>query len=513
MRDHLLCLDLGTTRLKAAAFDERGDIAAAASAPAPPLATWHGFAAFDAERCLEKSYAIIGETVRSLAGDCRVCGVTLTGQRATIVPVRADGKAVGPALSWQDTSGEAALAAFMRGVTAQRFSHCTGLPPSTLWSLAKILRLRTEFPQVWSGVARVVLLHDFVLYHMGAGRWVTDPSNASLTGLFDLRECRWSAELLAAAAVSESMLSELTPAGTLCGTLKAEAAGASGLPAGLPLFTGGGDQQCAALGAGAIDPGEAALCLGTAAVLSCPTREPAPELSSSFFCTAHVIPKRWVLEGIHNAFASSLEWVGALLGATTPDARIHLMSQSRPGAGGVLFLPFLSGIGSPDYEAAAAGTFLGLRLTHTPADVMRAAYEGTLLEARRMLEAVEARVISAQLQRENSFAGRVRIGGRISSGETGQLFADVLGREVVVMTEPEVSLRGAAILGWTALGRYADITDAVRKMGTSPCRVLIPRDNGYNGVYESYKRRVGELRAVYTPDPRESGALNAGQLS
>ncbi len=486
--DLVVCLDLGTTRIKGGAFAPDGTMVTSAAAPVPPLENWRGFLSFNPPAYREAALRVLAETAGGLDDPGRVRGLALTNQRATVVPAREDGTPAGPALSWQDTSGDARLAAFLTGFGAERFSAITGLPPSALWSLGKILRLREAAPEVFAAADRIVLLHDYILRSLGAGEFLADASNASATGLLDLSQRAWSGELLRAAGLSPARLPRLVPPGSPAGTLSPAAARAAGLEAGIPLIVGGGDQQCAALGIGALDPGEVALSLGTAAVLSCPVGEPGAGAAGRFFCTAHILPGRWVLEGIHNAFAASIQWAVSALGLSSLGAIEEALKKSPPGSDGVRFLPFLSGIGTPDYQASAAGTFLGLRPTHTPADLMRSVCEGVLLETRRLIDAA----------REETDLRRLLAGGGFTAGGFGQLLADVLGRELAVTGAAEVSLLGAAALAWTGIGGFENAADAGRRLAARGCRTLAPlAENNYDAVYAGYLRDVEAGKTLY----------------
>jgi len=486
--DLVLCVDMGTTRIKGGAFTDDGTAVTLAAAPVPPLEDWRGFVAFDAGSYLDQVLSVLSEVADGLPDSRRACALSITSQRATVVPVSPGGDPSGPGLSWQDTSGEAVLGRLVEGFGGGRFSDATGLPPSALWSLAKILRLRSDAPEVFTATACFALLHDYVMHQLGAEGFVTDPSNASVTGLMDLGSRSWSTAILAEAGLSRSVLPIISTAGTVCGTLGRRAARATGLPEGLPLVVGGGDQQCAALGIGAFEQGDASLCLGTAAVLSCPVDTPMPGAAGRFFCTSHATEEGWVLEGIHNAFAASLNWAGRAAGVMTAGERMEMVQQSVPGAHGVRFMPFLSGIGSPDYDAAAAGTFLGLRLTHTRADLIRSVYEGVLLETRRLVSAASG----------ESKVKRLLIGGIMSDEGTGQLLADVLGTDIEVTSATEISLLGAAALAWTGAGRFESVKEAARHLSGRSYRTVHPEDpSGYDSIYLQYEKDVRAIRSLY----------------
>lgn len=447
MTDAVCVLDLGTTGIKAALVDAEGSILFRARAPAIPM---DGDAfEFDATHTLETVDRLIRKVVSARPND-HIVAVSSSCQRATVVPVAGDDRPTGPALSWQDPRGGVAATRLAEAVGPGRFTAITGLPPSFLWSVGKVLWFREAYPEVWRGTARVALLNDLVLRHLGAeGVW-TDFSNASLTGLLDLAALDWSEPLLDAAGLTRDRLPALVAPGARVGSVSATAARATGLPRGTPLVAGGGDQQCAALGMATLEPGEASLCLGTAAVVSCPVDRPITD-GTGCFCTAHVARDRWVLEGIHNSFGSALAWTRGVLEAGD-EAGLEALARAGD-SGGAVFVPHLAGVGTPDHLGAARGALVGLNLGHGRAAVARAVYEGIACETRRILDGMEA-------------GGPIRclvLAGGVSTGDLiPRLLADLTGRTLIVRQVSEASLLGAAALAWVGAGRFPDAAAAAR---------------------------------------------------
>ncbi len=441
---------MGTSRIKAALIDRAGGVVSQCAAVAHRQ---HQHSAFDAEIAWDALCRVIRHLVHARPASRRVAAVIISNQRATIIPVAANGRPAGPALSWQDSRGDDAMRRFVRRFGAARFHRITGLPPSALWSLAKLLWLQRDAGPVFQRSATFALLHDYILFRLGADRLFTDASNASLTGLFDTRRLDWSDTILDAAGIDRAQLPELVRAGTQVGRVGEDAAHQTGLDAGVPLIVGGGDQQCATLGIGAIDPGQAGFCLGTAAVVSCPSDHPVIDPRRRFFCTAHVVPGRWVLEGIHNTFGGAIRWVRNSMGVISGEAFQHLAGRSQPGPERPLFLPFLAGIGSPDFDARMRGAVAGLDLSHTRADLARAILDGISLEAARILESFQHFVPTRRLIVAGGESAR-RLGIRI--------LADMIGRPLWLNPTPDATLLGAAILAWTGTGEFASIGEASR---------------------------------------------------
>ncbi len=488
MSDQVCAVDMGTTAVKAALLDAAGRVQSEARSPAPPLAPWQGFLAFDAETYLRTVFDVVRRVLSpATVPPARVAALAISSQRATLVPVGRNGRAAGPALSWQDASGDQAMRAFAAGVGNDAFQTITGLPPSYLWSLAKVLRLRRACPALAAPHVRYALLHDYTLLRFGSEGLLTDPSNASVTGLMDCRARAWSGALLAAAGLTSAQWPEIRPAATLAGVCSAEAAAACGLPSGTPLVVGGGDQQCATLGAGVLDAGEAALCLGTAAVISCPLREPVVRHGGGFFCTAHVVPDRWVLEGLHASFGGAIQWAMRALGCATAAEFDALVAASPAGAGGVAFLPFLAGAASPEFDAARRACFANLSLTHTRADLARAVVEGIACDLRRILDAAARWVPLRRL---------LVSGGGLPGPAAHAVFAALAGHPLHLAEVPQTTQLGTAMLAWTGVGRYPSLAAAAARMAAAFAPPAPPPPGDHAHVLRAYSRW---LAACLTP--------------
>jgi xylulokinase len=486
MEKYVCSIDLGTSTVKAALVDERGTIVGLQRNAVP---------AGDGSRFDAASHARLAcDAVRealAAAGiaAAQVEGVAISSQRATVVPIGRDGRPAGDAISWQSTDCAIAMDRFVEAFGADRFHALTGLPPSCLWSCAKILGLKTNEPERFAATAKFALLHDYVLRELGATDFFTDPSNASLTGLLDLGTRAWAPDLLSASGLAAERLPVIAPPGARAGGISASAAAATGLLAGTPLFVGGGDQQCAALGAGVVAPGEAALCLGTAAVVSCPIRRPAH--GQGVFCTVHLPPDAWVLEGIHNAYGASIGWGANVLCAGSHDDLEELAGAEAPGPEAPFFLPFLAGIGSPDFAGGVKGAFFGLTLAHGPRDLAAATLEGIAFETERILEAIDAYVPVRRLR---------IIGGGAKLGATTRTLAAVSGRELQLSPIVEASLLGAAAIGWAGAGRHRDLAAAAQALSIAAERPLRqPARRGVRARYVQYKKLVEVVKQIAKP--------------
>ncbi len=176
------------------------------------------------------------------------------------------GEILSPVISWQDMRGAAEIEKLRKRVSDKDYYAVTGLPNNPVFTLGKILWIKKNNPSLYRRTEKFVLVHDYVLNRLGCDDFYSDLSNASLTGLVDISAFKRSDKLLKASGISGRKFPELVKSGERLGAVSRRAARRCGLKEGTPIIAGGGDQQCAGLGAGAVKSGIAEITLGTAAV-------------------------------------------------------------------------------------------------------------------------------------------------------------------------------------------------------------------------------------------------------
>jgi xylulokinase len=471
-------IDVGTTRIKAMLFGEDLSPGPVVSAPSVLNTPVPGAVEVDAEALWTQTLTALREI--AAASSDKVAGLAITNQRATVFVLDDAGNPLGPGLSWQDGRGSEQLTSWMAGVGAARFTQITGLVPSTIWSLAKILWWRAgDLP----AGARFATIQDWLLHRLGAPDWVLDHADASLTGLFNIGSLEWDGELMQAAGLTQSQLPSLAPSGKRVGKIDAGVAALTGLPTDTELILGGGDQQCADLGAGALHPGMAVANLGTAGVITVTTDRPVVDPYGRLVCVAHVVPDRWILEGLENSYGGAHGWGQRLFG----DRLVKLAADVPVGSRGLICLPYLAGIGAPDYDSDARGVLLGLTLAHGSADIARSILEGTTIELVRILDAARELVGVDRL---------VASGGGANSPLLLEMLANLAGVSVTMVPHPETTLLGAGLLAWVALGRWPDAVAAAAAL-PFPAETVYPapaRAGAYRALYDRYLDALRRLR-------------------
>ncbi|WP_328852903.1 FGGY family carbohydrate kinase [Micromonospora globbae] len=456
MTDVVLALDLGTGGGKAALVDADARVVRSTFVPYPtsyPAPGRH-------EQRPEDWWAAVVRSCRDLldadAGRHRVTAVGLSGHSLAMVPVGADGSALLDSVPiWSDTRGEAAAAAHFAAGGEDEWYTTTGNGfPRGMYTVFKAGWLRAEHPDLAARTTRLLGSKDWVNARL-TGVECTDPSYASGSGAYDLRARTMSADLLARFDVPARWWPEVVASTTVIGTVTAEAAAATGLPAGVPVVAGGVDNSCMALGAGLDRAGAAYLSLGSSNWVTVAGPDPVLDPVTRPFVFDHVLPGLYISALSTFGGGSSLQWLATLLGRGDDiDALLDEAAAAPVGANGLTCVPTLAGGTVAEGGPAVRGAFLGLDLGHSHGDLARALIEGigfSLADAAAtMLAAVPAHP-AGERPAVTATGGGAR--GRLML----QVLADLLDRP---LARPDAAQHAAALgagaLALLGIGAWSD---------------------------------------------------------
>lgn len=467
-----------------ALFDDAGRCAASIDESYPCSHPHPGWA----EQDMETVWGAIcraARAARQAAGgpDEAIRSLGLSSQRGTFVLVDADVQPLAPAVLWNDSRAKDMEDPLAEAIGRERFREITGMPLSASWAVAKIAWLRKHKPALFEQARYICNGQEFFLHRLGAESLETDPASLTLNGMLDIRRFDWSDEVCGAAGIPMEMLPKVGAPGQQVGQLSAAAAEATGLPAGLPICRGAGDQQCAAVGAGVVRQGLAKITVGTSAMMVAHLDHPDLLTGRSPYIGGHGIAGKWDLEGGAFSIGSCLEWWRRELAKGEngePEAQawarvMQLADGAPPGAGGIIFHPFFAGQVTPYYDAQARGAFLGLGLHHDAAAMTRAVLEGCACEMRLMVDAFDRDL-------EGGLSQLQVTGGGTKSSVFTQIQADIVGRPLGIPAEQECTVLGAALLGAVGAGYFATVEDAVER-AVRTGRTVEP-NRQLSGLYE-----------------------------
>ena len=488
----LMGLDVGTTGVKAAVFDESGEMKGYGFEEYEVVCQKPGWAEQDAERVFQAACRVMGEAAAQSGGGIAAIGLSVQGD--AVIAVDEHFRPVAPVQLGMDYRCRAESDAFAREFGEEWLFQKTGMRPHPLNSLCKVRNFVQATPETDRKTARYMTYSDYMLSRLGADEPVIDHTMATRTMGVDLKTLDWDDALLAAAGVDRARLSKPVPSGVQVGRLDPMLAEALHISPRAMLVTGGHDQPCAAVGAGVVRPDLALDSHGTAEVVS--SAFDAPNTSDAMFkggfpCYAHAaagmyftfslnhtagILYRWFVENFCQPDAQEAAQKGARLYE-------YVLSQSPDAPSPVIALPYWSGKCTPNWNLAAKGLMIGMTMATTRYDEARAIVEALCFDLLENIEALKAAGVRIESLRA--------VGGGARSPIGLQMKADVTGLSVHTLKVREAACLGAALLAGVAAGAYGSAREAAS---------IVRLDATYEprpGMHARYGERYALYRRLY----------------
>jgi len=477
-RPVLMGLDLGTSSIRALAFDESGSTLAEGSVPTPVRKTGEDYAHYEPDETWQAVVQAIRSALAGLAPGDRVAGIAAASIGESAVPVDADGRPTHPAIAWFDKRTEPQCRALAEMIGGQEMAAITGLSVEPIFGIFKMKWIQENAPDAYDRARTWLNMADYAAYRL-CGVVATDYSLASRTYALDLARLEWSEAMIEAAGVDANLFPPLRPSGAALGTVTAEAAALTGLPETCVVAAGGHDHICGSLAAGAFHEGVTLNSMGSAenvlnVLEACPRDFDATALGFDHGVLVTEAAHYFRLAGCRTS-GVSVQWGTELFGVTGPDELARLAAQAPPGSSGVRYLPHLRFATPPCVTKPATGVFWGLSPDVTKADMCRAILEGLAFDTQRLIDAM------ADLPGGSRPTEIRAIGGSIRNDLLMTMKAAVAPCPTVVVSQPEAVSQGAAILAGVAAGLYRDAESGVEAMSVEGREV--PRDPALAEIY------------------------------
>ncbi len=458
MPNYVIAHDLGTTGNKATLYDREGRLVGSAFYAYETEFAHTGWA----EQNPEDWWQAVCLSTKQLLQETHVSKndiacITFSGQMMGAVPLDEQARPIRNAIIWADQRSLQQEAWIGERVSFEDVYQITGHRLSASYSLAKILWMRDNQPDIYNKTYKFVHAKDSIVARL-TGNFATDPSDASSMNLYDLDSGQWSSKILDAVDLPASKLPELHQSVDVVGEVLPDIAEEVGVAAGTPVVIGGGDGACAAAGAGVVKEGSAYNYVGSSSWIALSTPKPIYDPEYRTFTFGHVIPNMVMPTGTMQAAGASYQWTRDQLALLEKEAAARLGISSyelinlqienvAPGSEGLFFLPYLLGERSPRWNPYARGAFIGLTIRHSRAHMFRAVLEGVTMNLRVILDAFRN-------QGTNIDAMRV-IGGGARGRVWNQIMADLYGMPVhrLAILEEATSM-GAALVGGVGVGLY-----------------------------------------------------------
>lgn len=438
---YVLALDEGTTNAKALAVADDGTVLAAGSAPVPVSYPQPGWVEQDAEAIWRAQSAAIAACLDGVGGAPE--GITISNQRESVVCWDArSGRALGPVLGWQD-SRTAEFCDWLRSPERElSVAATTGLSLDPMFSAPK---MRYLLDRVGAAMpddarhARIGTIDAWLVARLsGQDSYVIEAGNASRTLLMDLATLQWSEEMCALFGVPAARLPRIVASNADFGAT----AGLDALPDGVPIVGVLGDSHAALFGHGCRTASEGKATYGTGSSVMVPSgadRSVRPGVSTTLAWLTD--RPMYGHEGNIVASGTAMDWTARLLGVA-PGRALDELAAAVPDSAGTSLVPAFTGLGAPWWDRRAVGLVAGLTAATERGHLARAALESVAHQIADVVEALGAGDLTVLHADGGSTASRLLM----------QTQADLLGRDVVVSANAEVSALGAALMGFTRLG-------------------------------------------------------------
>jgi xylulokinase len=462
-------IDAGTTGVTVMIADTDGNIVGTAYREYPCSYPHPGWVEQDMDlmwtRMCEASKEVIADTG---VDPKEIASLGFSSQRGTFVCVDKDLNPLADSIVWSCGRAGEELAWIRENLGDDRYHDISGVTLSGLWSYAKMKWVVDKRPELLDRTHLILNGQEFFLHKFGSEDISSDPASITLNGMMDIAALDWSRELCDLINLPMDKLPPMKSPARQVGVVSKEASELSGFAQGMPICFGGGDQQCAAIGAGVIREGLAEITIGTASVMVAHIDSRKSDPDHLVLMGGSAIPNKWDMEGLAFATGVCLRWwrdtyaqleqsTAHQLGMDVYDL-ISTQAASAPvGCKGHVFFPFFSGQVTPHYVDNARGGAIGLSLIHDRAMMARSIMEGGAYELRMIVDAMEA-VLGKPFD-------SIRLsGGGAKSPLWNQIQADVYGRPVERLKVSECTTLGATILGAAGAGIFHSVEEAVGHM-------------------------------------------------
>ena len=435
----------------------------------------------------------LDEILRQTAATSRKNGwsidaISLTAQRSSVIPVDRSLTPLSKAIMWHDRRTE--------GI-CQRLSSAdeliiqkSGSRINPVYAGSKMAWLREEAPDLYEKAYKLIVISDYLLAHL-TGNLMTDTTYGSRTNLMNLASGEWDEELTALFGLDPKKLSPLVSPGTLCGYVREQVAVSTGIPAGIPVITAGGDQQCSAVGQGALSEGDICLNAGTGGFLIGTSNRIPDSLSGDITCNRASLPGHFVLEYNLLTCGGAFDWFRNEFYPEDPSYE-HIaaeLDKTSFSAEGCLCLPYFQGRGTPDYNLQAKAQFLDVTLHTRRCDLLRALLEGIAFELAEGLEVL----------RRYMPVARIYIGGGLTSAPFFcDLLSQALHETLICPDRSDTTALGALIIAASSLGLYSDARHAAETILSRRRTVSYnPREEDARILFLKRQRAAELYRRLY----------------
>lgn len=485
----ILGIDLGTSSVKAMLLDMDGGVIAVKAKEYGVDIPHPGWAQQDPELWWESLAGVLRWLKSHYRTACEaVCAVGYSGQMHGLVLTDADGIPVRPAIIWLDQRAGSQLEEIGAALPEEEMGHVFCNRVSSGFAFPSLLWVREQEPEVFARAAHVLSPKDYIRYRM-TGEIGAEVVDASSTTLFATGERDWAWDVIERFHLPEHLFPAVHESADVAGNVTEQCAQETGLPAGIPVIFGSGDQPAQSIGNGVIGEGKIISNIGTGGQISAFSSRPAydKKLRTNTFC--HAIRDAWTIFGATLCSGMSLSWAkNKVFRAGSYEEINAAVAAVSPGADGLIYLPYLSGERTPHMNPDARGVFFGMTLGQEQGHFLRAVMEGVTYSLRDCLGILQELGVDAP--------EIIASGGATASPQWMQMQADILGKPVRVSRVKEQACLGSCLLAAVGTGVLPSLEEACGRFALMDERVYLPdaaNADVYREGYDTYRRLYERL--------------------
>ena len=482
-----LGIDLGTSSIKLVVMDENGAIKAMAGGEYPlsfPKPGWSEQSPADWATQMEASIQKLGEQC-----DLKeIKGISFGGQMHGLVMLDENDNVIRPAILWNDGRTQEECDYLNKTIGREKISAYTANMALTGFTAPKILWVRKHEPENFAKIAKIMLPKDYLAYLL-SGVHCTDVSDASGMLLMDVENKCWSKEMMDICGVKEEQLAKIFESYEVVGTIKPEMAERLGLSEDVKIIAGAGDNAAGAVGTGTTKDGMCIVSLGTSGTVFVSCDKFAVDDANALHMFAHANGKYHLMGCMLSAASSNKWWMDEIIG--TKDYANEQKQILKLGENHVYYLPYLMGERTPHNNPNARGSFIGMSMDTTRADMTQAVLEGVTFALRDSIEI--ARSLGVKIDRVRA------TGGGAKSPLWRKMLANIMNVTVEIINSEEGPGYGGAILAGVGCGAFASVEEAGDKLihvvdVTEPEKELVEK---YEKKYQVFKKLYPALQPVF----------------
>lgn len=447
---YVLGMDLGTSGLKGLLVDENGQVVTTVSSEYPLETPQRGYSEQNPEEWYRASIEVLQRIIEEVP-DARsnIEGISFSGQMHSLVLIDEKGLPLRNAILWNDvrTTKQCeeitqVLGKDLIGITKNKALEGFTLP--------KILWVQENEPKIWSKVHQFLLPKDYLRYRL-TGQLNMDYSDAAGTLLLDIEKGEWSSKILNQFNIDVSICPPLVNSIDKVGYLKEELRKELGIENEIPVFAGGADNACGAIGAGIVESNQAMASIGTSGVFLSYENDENKNYEGHLHFFNHAIPDKYYSMGVTLAAGSSLSWYKDTFAPNESyDELLSGISEVTAGSNGLVFAPYISGERTPYTDGNIRGTFLGIDIGHTRNHFTRAVLEGITFSLRDSLELMREYT-------DKTIEQVVSVGGGAKNHEWLQMQANIFNTPVTPLETEQGPGMGAAMLAAVGTGWFENL--------------------------------------------------------